>query len=100
MLIGKAESGRVIGPEECIEYMSDLVASDLCDHDEDGSELAMCAFIVKTLEKQIPTFPKSWDPEKDSFVCPNCKKEIYADSKGFVQDHSYCLNCGQRLRWY
>ena len=41
--------------------------------------------------------PIDIDEEFDMYVCPNCNMAIGA--MGDREEHYFCLNCGQKLKW-
>lgn len=54
--------------------------------------------IVKALEKQIPKQVQYLDRNEGYFECGACKGAIY-NSSDDLEDHIYCLLCGQRVDW-
>ena len=48
-------------------------------------------------EKQRPKKPEVSDSDFDYYKCPVCGAYIWATD--CVQDHNYCLNCGQAIDW-
>lgn len=48
-------------------------------------------------ERDTAKAPVDIDDEFDMYVCPNCNMAIGA--MGNREEHHFCLNCGQRLRW-
>lgn len=51
----------------------------------------------EAVEKQEPKKPESSDSDFDYFKCPACGAYIWATDS--VNDHNYCLNCGQAIDW-
>lgn len=51
----------------------------------------------ESVEKQTPKKPEVSDSDFDYYKCPVCGAYIWATD--FVQDHNYCLNCGQAIDW-
>ena len=94
----KERQSKQISPEEAIMILNDEVASGSCDFDEDGTVLTAYMMAVGALDRQTPKLPDGINLEGDAFICPQCKMLIYTSGK--PQSHNYCLNCGQRLRWY
>lgn len=48
-------------------------------------------------ERNTAKAPVDIDDEFDMYVCPSCNMAIGA--MGDREEHKFCLNCGQRLRW-
>ena len=51
----------------------------------------------EAVEKQEPKKPEVADSDFDYYKCPVCGAYIWATD--CVQDHNYCLNCGQAIDW-
>lgn len=51
----------------------------------------------EAVEKQEPKKPEVSDSDFDYYKCPVCGAYIWATD--CVQDHNYCLNCGQAIDW-
>ena len=51
----------------------------------------------EAVEKQEPKKPEVSDSDYDYYKCPVCGAYIWATD--CVQDHNYCLNCGQAIDW-
>ena len=48
-------------------------------------------------EKQEPKKPEASDGDFDYYKCPVCGEYIWATDN--INDHNYCLNCGQAIDW-
>ena len=48
-------------------------------------------------ERDTAKAPVDTDEEFDMYVCPSCNMAIGAI--GDREEHKFCLNCGQRIRW-
>ena len=48
-------------------------------------------------ERDAAKAPVDIDDEFDMYVCPSCNMAIGA--MGDREEHKFCLNCGQRLKW-
>lgn len=48
-------------------------------------------------ERDTVKAPVDTDEEFDMYVCPSCNMAIGAI--GDREEHKFCLNCGQRLKW-
>lgn len=48
-------------------------------------------------ERDTAKVPVDIDEEFDMYVCPSCNMAIGA--MGDREEHKFCLNCGQRLKW-
>ena len=53
--------------------------------------------IMGLKERDTAKAPVDIDEEFGMYVCPNCNMAIGA--MGDREEHKFCLNCGQRLRW-
>ena len=53
--------------------------------------------IMELKERDTAKAPVDIDDEFDMYVCPSCNMAIGA--MGDREEHKFCLNCGQRLRW-
>ena len=53
--------------------------------------------IMELKERDMAKAPVDIDEEFDMYVCPSCNMAIGA--MGDREEHKFCLNCGQRLRW-
>ena len=53
--------------------------------------------IQKLKERDTAKAPVDIDEEFDMYVCPSCNMAIGA--MGDREEHKFCLNCGQRLKW-
>ena len=51
----------------------------------------------EAVEKQKPKKPEVSDSDFDYYKCPICGAYIWATD--CVNDHNYCLNCGQAIDW-
>ena len=51
----------------------------------------------KAVEKQEPKRPIDADEDYGFFICPVCRKTIYASDD--FESHKFCLNCGQAIQW-
>ena len=63
---------------------------------EDGEEYETFNLAIKALEKQIPKQVQYLDRNEGYFECGACKGAIY-NSSDDLEDHIYCLLCGQRV---
>lgn len=48
-------------------------------------------------ERDTAKAPVDIDEEFDMYVCPSCNMAIGA--MGDREEHHFCLNCGQKLKW-
>jgi len=53
--------------------------------------------IMELAERDTAKAPVDIDEEFDMYVCPSCNMAIGA--MGDREEHKFCLNCGQRLKW-
>ena len=53
--------------------------------------------IMELKERDTAQAPVDIDEEFDMYVCPSCNMAIGA--MGDREEHKFCLNCGQRLKW-
>ena len=53
--------------------------------------------IQELKERDTAKVPVDTDDEFDMYVCPNCDMAI--ETMGNREEHHFCLNCGQRLKW-
>ena len=53
--------------------------------------------IAELKERDTAKAPVDIDEEFDMYVCPSCNMAIGA--MGDREEHNFCLNCGQRLKW-
>ena len=53
--------------------------------------------IMELKERDTARAPVDIDEEFDMYVCPSCNMAIGA--MGDREEHKFCLNCGQRLKW-
>lgn len=53
--------------------------------------------IMELKERNTAKAPVDIDEEFDMYVCPSCNMAIGA--MGDREEHRFCLNCGQRLKW-
>ena len=53
--------------------------------------------IMGLKERDTAKAPVDIDEEFDMYVCPSCNMAIGA--MGDREEHKFCLNCGQRLKW-
>ena len=53
--------------------------------------------IMELKERDTAKAPVDIDDEFDMYVCPSCNMAIGA--MGNREEHHFCLNCGQRLKW-
>ena len=51
----------------------------------------------EAVEKQKPKKPEVTDRDFDYYKCPVCGEYIWATDN--LNDHKYCLNCGQVINW-
>lgn len=53
--------------------------------------------VMELVERDTAKAPVDIDEEFDMYVCPSCNMAIGA--MGDREEHKFCLNCGQRLKW-
>lgn len=53
--------------------------------------------IMELKERDTAKAPVDIDDDFDIFVCPSCNMAI--GTMGGREQHHFCLNCGQRLKW-
>ena len=53
---------------------------------------------IAAIEKQIPKQVQYLDKNEGYFECGTCKGAIYNTSDD-LEDHIYCLLCGQKVDW-
>ena len=53
--------------------------------------------IRELVERDTAKAPADIDDEFDMYVCPSCNMAVGA--MGDREEHHFCLNCGQRLKW-
>ena len=53
--------------------------------------------IAELKERDTAKAPVDIDEEFDMYVCPSCNMAI--GDMGNREEHKFCLNCGQRLKW-
>lgn len=51
----------------------------------------------EAVEKQKAKKPEVIDQDFDYYKCPVCGEYIWATDN--INDHKYCLNCGQAIQW-
>lgn len=51
----------------------------------------------EAVEKQKAKKPEVIDRDFDYYKCPVCGEYIWATDN--INDHKYCLNCGQAIQW-
>ena len=52
---------------------------------------------LEAVEKQEPKKPEVSDSDFDYYKCPVCGAYIWATDN--INEHNYCLNCGQAIDW-
>lgn len=53
--------------------------------------------IQRLKDRDTAKAPVDIDDDFDIFVCPSCNMAI--GTMGDREQHHFCLNCGQRLKW-
>ena len=53
--------------------------------------------IIELKERDTEKEPAEVNKNFGYFKCPSCDKEIYPSYN--FEDHRFCLNCGQRMKW-
>lgn len=53
--------------------------------------------IMELVERDTEKAPTDIDDEFDMYVCPSCNMAVGA--MGDREEHHFCLNCGQKLKW-
>ena len=79
------------------DFMDDGVYIDmnlLRDYEDTG---LIPEEIRELKERNTAKAPVDIDEEFDMYVCPSCNMAIGA--MGDREEHRFCLNCGQRLKW-
>ena len=51
----------------------------------------------EAMKKMNPIKPEALDNDFDYYKCPVCGEYIWATDT--INDHKYCLNCGQAIDW-
>ena len=74
----------------------DVYSKQCCELDA-YKEIGTVEECREAVEKQEPKKPEVSDSDFDYYKCPVCGAYIWATD--FVQDHNYCLNCGQAIDW-
>ena len=72
--------------QECLTRLGEYEDTDLTPPE-----------IMELKERDTAKAPVDIDDEFDMYVCPSCNMAIGA--MGDREEHKFCLNCGQRLKW-
>ena len=70
------------------------ICETLADYEDTGLTPEQ---IMELKERDTAKEPVDIDDEFDMYVCPSCNMAIGA--MGDREEHHFCLNCGQRLKW-
>ena len=68
-----------------------------CEELEQYREIGTVEECRKAVEKQKAKKPEVIDQDFDYYKCPVCGEYIWATDN--INDHKYCLNCGQAIDW-
>lgn len=74
----------------------DVYSKQCCELDA-YKEIGTVEECREGVEKQWPKKPEASDGDFDYYKCPACGACIWGTD--CVQDHNYCLNCGQAIDW-
>ena len=91
--------------EECPAYSgSDMMCREaarytlsIFEEIEKYRSIGTVAECREAREKQEPKKPEALDKDFDYYKCPVCGEYIWATDN--INDHNYCLNCGQAIEW-
>ena len=69
-----------------------------CDRLADYEDTGLTPEQIMSLkERDTAKVPIDIDEEFDMYACPSCNMAIGA--MGDREEHHFCLNCGQKLKW-
>lgn len=68
-----------------------------CDELEQYRKIGTVEECREAVEKQKQKKPEVVDLDFDYYKCPVCGE--YICSTDNINDHKYCLNCGQAISW-
>ena len=77
---------------DCIDYAISAI-KEIQQYREIGT-VEECR---EAVEKQKAKKPEVIDQDFDYYKCPVCGEYIWATDN--INDHKYCLNCGQAINW-
>lgn len=92
--------GDEITVNQVIDFFVDFYIAQGDDERVEAAELLTNEEVERykqLKDRDTAKAPVDIDDEFDMYVCPNCNMAIGA--MGNREEHHFCLNCGQRLRW-
>ena len=92
--------GDEITVDQVIDFFVDFYIAQCDDERVEAAELLTNEEVERykrLKERDTAKAPVDIDEEFDMYVCPSCNMAIGA--MGDREEHKFCLNCGQRLKW-
>ena len=104
MILFNATTGKEITPEilklinedNYRTYVADGVAIEALEEIQQYRAIGTVEECRKAVEKQKAKKPEAIDQDFDYYKCPVCGEYIWATDN--INDHKYCLNCGQAIQ--
>lgn len=104
MILFNATTGEEITPEilklingdNYRTYVADGVAIEALKEIQQYRAIGTVEECRKAVEKQKAKKPEAIDQDFDYYKCPVCGEYIWATDN--INDHKYCLNCGQAIQ--
>ena len=104
MILFNATTGKEITPEilklinedNYRTYVADGVAIEALKEIQQYRAIGTVEECRKAVEKQKAKKPEAIDQDFDYYKCPVCGEYIWATDN--INDHKYCLNCGQAIQ--
>lgn len=104
MILFDATTGKEITPEilklinedNYRTYVADGVAIEALKEIQQYRAIGTVEECRKAVEKQKAKKPEAIDQDFDYYKCPVCGEYIWATDN--INDHKYCLNCGQAIQ--
>lgn len=80
-----------------LTYLADEMAIEALEEVQQYRKIGTVEECREAVEKQKAKKPEASDSDFDYYKCPVCGEYIWATDN--INEHNYCLNCGQAIKW-
>ena len=88
---------KALNKDNFFTYVADGVAIEALEEVQQYRKIGTVEECREAVEKQKAIKPEASDSDFDYYKCPVCGEIIWSTDN--INDHNYCLNCGQAIDW-